>query len=78
VSTVCNLYSVIVQFISFIVNCVAGAGNPTANSWLDLLEKLFNICALVSGGGITSLKPDDYKKSFEAIREFYKHLRTWG
>ena len=78
VSTVCNLYSVIVQFISFIVNCVAGAGNPTANTWLDLLENLFNICALVSGGGITSLKPDDYKKSFEAIREFYKHLRTWG
>jgi len=61
------------------VNCVAGEGTPTTNAWLDLLEMLFNICALVAGGnGLGSLSPEDYKKSFEAIREFYKHLRTWG
>jgi len=79
VSSICNLYSCIVQFISFMVNCVAGEGTPTTNAWLDLLEMLFNICALVAGGnGLGSLSPEDYKKSFEAIREFYKHLRTWG
>lgn len=30
------------------------------------------------GGGLVGLHPDDFKKAWEAIREFHKHLRQWS
>jgi hypothetical protein len=78
ISAFCNGFSILIQIVSFWFNCIADEGSPTRNEVLGLLERIFDICALVSGGGLAALHPDDFKKAWEAIREFHKHLRQWS
>ena len=78
ISAFCNAASILVQIVSFWLNCIADEGSPTRNAVLGLLERIFDICALFSGGGLAALHPDDFKKAWEAIREFHKHLRQWS